>query len=430
MIRSTFFLLVLCWLPIAGFAQTKSAQVSPPLREASPESVGMSSERLERIDAMAKSAIENNDVPGLVAIVARNGKIVFHKAYGESEVATGRGLKTDDIFRIASQTKAITATAVMMLWEEGHFRLDDPISKWIPEFKNPQVLDNYNYTKGTYTTITAKRDITIRHLLTHSSGIGYGFIDGDERMKLIFKKAGIVDGWTTEPSTNEQNIKKLAKLPLHFHPGDQYKYAEGLDVLAYLVEIISGVSFAEFLETRLFNPIGMKDTYFYLPESKIDRMVTVHKREGDQWVKYTGRPEYYDADYPIIGARSHFGGGGGLSSTALDYATFLQMYLNGGELNGIRILSRTTIDTMNAFQVELKDNVHYGLAFGVVNENGVSKGGEGSEGTFSWGGYFNSSYFADPNEQVLGVILKQTRGPTSDKTGWQFKQLVFQAIDD
>lgn len=430
MIRSTFFLLVLCWLPIAGFAQTKSAQVSPPLREASPESVGMSSERLERIDAMAKSAIENNDVPGLVAIVARNGKIVFHKAYGESEVAIGRGLKTDDIFRIASQTKAITATAVMMLWEEGHFRLDDPISKWIPEFKNPQVLDNYNYTKGTYTTITAKRDITIRHLLTHSSGIGYGFIDGDERMKLIFKKAGIVDGWTTEPSTNEQNIKKLAKLPLHFHPGDQYKYAEGLDVLAYLVEIISGVSFAEFLETRLFNPIGMKDTYFYLPESKIDRMVTVHKREGDQWVKYTGRPEYYDADYPIIGARSHFGGGGGLSSTALDYATFLQMYLNGGELNGIRILSRTTIDTMNAFQVELKDNVHYGLAFGVVNENGVSKGGEGSEGTFSWGGYFNSSYFADPNEQVLGVILKQTRGPTSDKTGWQFKQLVFQAIDD
>ena len=292
------------------------------------------------------------------------------------------------------------------------------------------MLDNYNYTKGTYTTITAKRDITIRHLLTHSSGIGYGFIDGDERMKLIFKKAGIVDGWTTEPSTNEQNIKKLAKLPLHFHPGDQYKYAEGLDVLAYLVEIISGVSFAEFLETRLFNPIGMKDTYFYLPESKIDRMVTVHKREGDQWVKYTGRPEYYDADYPIKGARSHFGGGGGLSSTALDYATFLQMYLNGGELNGIRILSRTTIDTMNAFQVELKDNVHYGLAFGVVNENGVSKGGEGSEGTFSWGGYFNSSYFADPNEQVLGVILKQTRGPTSDKTGWQFKQLVFQAIDD
>ena len=427
--RITLFLAV-CLLPLVAYAQTVSSQLTPPLSEASPHSVGMSPERLARIDAMARSAIENSDVPGLVAIVARKGKIVFYEAYGEADVASGRVLKKDDIFRIASQTKAITATAVMMLWEEGHFRLDDPISKWIPEFKNPQVLDNYNYTKQTYTTKPAKREISIRHLLTHSSGIGYGIIDGDERMKLIFKKAGIVDAWTAEPSTNEKNIKKLASLPLHFDPGEKYKYAEGLDVLAYFVEVLSGMSFAEFLETRLFKPLGMKDTYFYLPENKIDRMVTVHTPKDGKWVKYTGRPEYYDADYPIKGARTHFGGGGGLSSTVHDYATFLQMYLNGGELNGVRILSRTTINTINAFQVELNPGSHYGLAFGVVNEAGVALGGNGSEGTFSWGGYFNSSYFADPEEQVLGVIMKQTRGQKTDKTSWQFKQLVFQAIDD
>lgn len=428
--RRFILLLALVLLPGISFAQTKSTQVSPPLTKASPESVGMSAERLERIDAMARSAIESSDVPGLVALVARKGKIVFHEAYGKADVASGHPLEKDDIFRIASQTKAITATAVMMLWEEGHFRLDDPISKWIPDFKNPQVLDNYNYSQGTYTTVPAKREITIRHLLTHSSGIGYGFIDGDERMKLIFKKAGIVDGWTTEPSTNEKNIKKLARLPLHFDPGDRYKYAEGLDVLAYFVEILSGVSFAEFLETRIFEPLGMKDTYFYLPENKIERMVTVHTPKDGKWVKYTGRPDYYDADYPVKGAKTHFGGGGGLSSTALDYASFLQMYLNGGELNGIRILSRTTIDTMNAFQVTMNESRHYGLAFGVSTKEAVSTGGEGSEGTFSWGGYFNSSYFADPKEQVLAVILKQTRGQKTDKTGWQFKQLVFQAIDD
>lgn len=428
--RKIVLLLALSLFPLIGQAQTKSIQVSPPLVEASPESVGMSSERLARIDRMAKSAIENGDVPGLVALVARKGKIVFYESYGVADVASGRAQEKDDIFRIASQTKAITATAVMMLWEEAHFRLDDPISKWILEFKNPQVLDGYNYTKGTYTTIPAKREITIRHLLTHSSGLGYGFIDGDERMKLIFKKAGITDGWTTEPVTNGENIKKLAGLPLHFHPGDEYKYGEGLDVLAYLVEIISGMSFAEFLETRLFEPLGMKDTYFYLPEDKIERMVTVHTEKDGKWVKYTGRPEYYDADYPIKGARSHFGGGGGLSSTVKDYAAFLQMYLNGGELNGVRILSRTTINTINALQVEMSKTASHGLAFGVANAQAVASGGYGNEGTFSWGGYFNSSYFADPQEQTLGVIMKQTRGQKNDKTGWQFRQLVFQSIDD
>ncbi|MBC9868829.1 MAG: serine hydrolase, partial [Opitutae bacterium] len=159
------------------------------------------------------------------------------------------------------------------------------------------------------------------------------------------------------------------------------------------------------------------------------RMVTVHQPEGDKWVKYTGN-EYYDADYPIKGAKTYYGGGGGLSSTAKDYATFLQMYLNGGELNGNRFLSRKTVETIMGFQMETGNHAHHGLAFGVLNGKAVAKGGLGSEGTFYWGGYFNSQYFADPEEGIIGVILKQTRNQKSDKTSWQFRQLVMQSIDD
>ncbi len=412
------------------YAQTPSIEKSSPLRSGSAQSVGLSPERLARIDAMAESAVKDGDVPGIVALVAREGKIVYHKAFGLADNSTNRKLKLDDIFRIASQSKAITSTGVMMLWEEGHFSLDDSISKWIPEFKNPQVLDTYNHIAGTYTTRPAKREITIRHLLTHSSGIGYGLIDRDERMKLIYKKAGITDLFTTEPVTIAESVKKLAKLPLHFHPGDQYYYSEGLDVLGYFIEIISGMPFDEFLRTRLFEPLGMKDTGFYLPAAKANRLVTVQEPKDGRWVKYTGVKGYYDADYPIKGAKTFFGGGAGLTSTARDYATFLQMYLNGGELNGVRILSRKTIETITAAQKPINDIEDHGLVFGVLNGAGVAQGGMGSEGTLRWGGYFNSQYFADPKERILGVIMKQTRNQTADDTSWQFKQLVFQAVDD
>lgn len=412
-------------------AQTPSAQKSSALSAGSPKSVGMSEERLARIDAMAESAIKDGDVPGVVALVARNGKIVYHKAFGLADNSSGREMKKDDIFRIASQSKAITSTGVMMLWEEGLFKLDDPVSKWIPEFKNPQVLNSYNYTGETYTTIPADREITIRHLLTHSSGLGYGLIDGDERMKLIYKKAGITDLFTIDPVTIGDSVKKLAKLPLHFHPGDEYRYSEGLDVLGYFIEVVSGMPFDQFLKTRLFDPLGMNDTFFYVPDDKADRLVTVQKQVDGNWVKYTGVDGYYDADYPIKGAKTFFSGGAGLSSTVSDYATFLQMYLNGGELNGIRFLSRTTIKTIMSPQVALnRETEDYGLVFGLLNEKGVAFGGPGSTGTFKWGGYFNSQYFADPNEQIIGVIMKQTRYQATDDTSWQFGQLVFQAIDD
>ena len=410
-------------------AQTASRQKSQPLIEVGhPASVGISPQRLARIDTMAEAAIENGDVPGLVALVARRGKIVYHKAFGLADVAGERPLQEDDIFRIASQTKAVTATAVMMLWEEGLFRLDDPISKFIPEFENPQVLVQFEDDLN-YRTVPARSEITIRQLLTHSSGLGYGFIESEMRMKQLFQKAGIIDAWTAEGVILADNMRKLAELPLHFHPGERYKYSEGLDVLGYMIEILSGLSFSEFLHTRLFQPLGMNDTYFYLPEEKAHRMVTVHRPENGKWVKYTGN-EYYDADYPVKGAKTYYGGGGGLSSTAKDYATFLQMYLNGGELNGVRFLSRKTVETIMGFQMETAKHTHHGLVFGVLNDKAVAVGGLGSEGTFYWGGYFNSQYFADPEEGIIGIILKQTRHQKSDNTSWQFRQLVMQAVDD
>jgi CubicO group peptidase (beta-lactamase class C family) len=412
-------------------AQTKSVEKTSPLQPATPESVGISAERLTRIDRMCQEAIDNGEVPGIVALVARNGKIVYHKAFGMADNQSGRKMQTDDIFRIASQTKAITATAVMMLWEEGRFQLDDPISKYIPEFKNPQVISSFRYSDTTWTGIPAGHEITIRHLLTHTSGIGYGIIDSDERFKMIYGKAGVTDLFTTENITIAESVRKLAKLPLHHRPGEKYTYSEGLDVLGYFIEVISGKPFDVFLRERIFDPLGMHDTWFYLPQSKASRLVTVQTPVNNEWKPWP--VTFYDPAYPVKGAAKFFSGGAGLSSTAKDYATFLQMYLNGGELNGVRLLSRTTIKAVMGNQTgDLWGGKakHYGLAFGVVTPAGEASGGIGSTGTFDWGGYFNTQYFADPAEQTIGIIMKQTRNAPNDQTVWKFRLLVGQSVDD
>jgi CubicO group peptidase (beta-lactamase class C family) len=429
----TIITFILISLSFTCYAQTTSIKKSPPLNEANPESVSMSTERLQRIETMCSKAVSEDNIPGVVALVARHGKIVYWKAFGMADNQSGRVLKRDDIFRIASQSKAITSTAVMILWEEGRFRLDDPVSKYIPEFKNPQILKSFQYSDTSQTTVDAEKEITIRHLLTHTSGIGYGVIDGDERFKMIYKKAGITDLFTTENVSIEESVKKLAKLPLHHNPGEEFTYSEGLDVLGYFIEVISGRPFDEFLRKRLFEPLGMNDTWFYLPDEKANRLVSVQQKSADgDWVRYP--VTFYDPDYPIKGAKRFFSGGAGLSSTAKDYATFLQMYLNNGELNGTRILSRTTVQSMMANQIGdlwgTKSGKYYGLAFGVVNEKGQAQGGEGSIGTFDWGGYFNTQYFADPKEKIIGILMKQTQGSVDDDTGWKFRLLVGQAVDD
>ena len=425
--------LLLLVVAFAAFSQTKSLKKSPPLTEATPETAGMSSERLARITSMLEESVAQNEIPGAVALVARNGKIVYWKAFGSADNPSGRAMKRDDIFRIASQTKAITSTAVMMLWEEGKFQLDDPISKYIPEFKNPQVLKGFTYADTTWTSDPAKSEITIRHLLSHTSGLGYGVIDGDERFKMMYHKAGVTDLFTTENISIAESVKKLAKLPLHHNPGEKYTYAEGIDVLGYFIEIVSGEPLDVFFKKHIFDPLGMSDTYFYLPSEKAPRLVSVQKPENGKWVRFP--VTFYDTDYPVKGAKRFFSGGAGLSSTAKDYATFLQMYLNGGELNGVRLLTRTTIETMMANQTGDMfswggGDRYFGLAYGVVTPEGVAKGGLGGLGTFDWGGYFNTQYFADPEEKIIGILMKQTQGLPKDDTSWKFRQLVFQGVDD
>ncbi|MBT8296919.1 MAG: beta-lactamase family protein [Maribacter sp.] len=412
-------------------AQTASVKFSPPLAEATPESVGMSSERLALIDDMLEKEVSNETLPGVVALIARNGKIVFHNAYGMADNTASRAMENDAIFRIASQTKAITSTAVMILWEEGAFRLDDHVSQYIPEFGKAQILDTFNEQDSSYTTKPAKDQITIRDLITHTSGIGYGVIDGDDRFKKIYAKAGITDLFTTENIRIEESVKKLAQLPLHHNPGDKFTYSEGLDVLGYFIEVVSGMPFDKFLKTRIFEPLGMEDTWFYLPRNKHNRLVSVQHKVDGKWEKYP--ITFYDTDYPKTGAKRFFSGGAGLSSTARDYATFLQMYLNQGELNGKRILSRTTVQSIMGNQVGnlfSDGDKYYGLAFGVVTAMGQDHGGQGSIGTFDWGGYFNTQYFADPKEQLIGILMKQTQGSVNDQTGWKFRQMVGAAVDD
>ncbi|MBM1105540.1 beta-lactamase family protein [Aurantibacter crassamenti] len=422
--RNIFFVFILF------FASNFYAQKSTGLIEGKASEANISQERVNRIDAMLQAAVAENEVPGVVALIARNGKIVYHKAYGTAN-EKGDKLEKNTIFRIASQTKAITSTAVMMLWEEGKFKLDDPISKYIPEFGEAQILDTYNESNGSYTTKPAENQITIRHLLTHTSGIGYGVIDGDKRFKEIYKKAGITDLFTTEKITIAESVKKLAKLPLHHDPGTAYVYSEGLDVLGYFIEVISGLPFDEFLRTRIFDPLGMNDTWFYLPKEKHNRLVNIQHKKDGKWKNFP--TTFYDPDHPKKGAKSFFSGGAGLSSTAKDYATFLQMYLNNGELNGTRLLSRTTIQSIlsnqsgDLFGGDAKD---YGLAFGLITKRGQDLGGQGSEGTFDWGGYFNTQYFADPIENIIGVLMKQMRDTPGDETGWKFRQMIFTTIDD
>lgn len=392
---------------------------------------GISNERLAKLDAMLEEAIQKEQVPGLVAMVVKDGKIVYHSAKGLADVRKGSRMERNSIFRIASQTKAITATAVMILWEEGKFRLDDPISKYIPEFKNPQVLNSFRFADTSYTTKPSTREITIRHLLTHTSGLGYGVIDGDERMRMIYQKAGVVDLFTTENITIGESVKRLAKLPLHHEPGAKYTYSEGLDVLGYFIEVISGKPLDEFMKERIFDPLGMNDTRFYLNEAQASRLVTVHTRRDGAWTALPA--SFYEPAYPKTGAKAFFSGGAGLSGTTEDYAKFLQMVLNGGVYNGKRILSPHTIHMMMQNQTgELfpNDRFHYGLAFGVVTDRGVAYGGLGSKGTFDWGGYFNTQYFADPQHKIIGIIYKQTSGAgNGDETSWKFRQMVFTILE-
>ena len=394
---------------------------------AKPEEGGLSSERLARIDKMVEGYINNKQVPGAVALIVRNGKIVYHKSWGTSNMGTNAPLKKDDIFRIASMTKAITSLAVMMLYEEGKFLLDDPVSWYIPEFKNPVVLKTFEPKDSSFTTEPAKKEITIRHLLTHSSGIDYPFI-GSENHKAIYAKNKISPGVGNITTKLSDEIKQLAKLPLAHQPGEKWTYGLNCDVLGYLVEVWSGMPFDKFLQTRVFEKIGMKDTYFSLPKEKHNRLVALHEGEGKEMKVITSKPFGFDPDYPKYPTR-YPSGGGGLSSTTEDYAKFLQVFLNKGEYNGTRLLSRTTVELMLTDQLKSPIESEFGLGFGLETESN-DYASPVSIGTFLWGGAFNTHYWADPKENLIGVLYTNVFNNPNWSIGEKFKALTYQSIAD
>ncbi|HVW97033.1 MAG TPA: serine hydrolase domain-containing protein [Mucilaginibacter sp.] len=387
--------------------------------------------RLLRIDKLIQQYVDSGWVEGADALIARNGKIVYNKAFGLADAEKKTAMRTDAIFRIASQTKAITSVAVMILYEEGKFLLDDPISKYIPSFAHPKVLASFNPKDSSYTTINARREVTIRDLLTHTSGVDYAQI-GSEALKAIYAKNGLYAGFVTDKMLIGDAINKLGTLPLVHQPGERFTYGMSIDVLGYLVEKVSGESLARFFKERIFDPLGMNDTYFYLPSSKYARLVKVYTPDKtNHLIRWNdGTFPGVDVDYPKSNG-TYYSGGAGLSSTIKDYAAFLQMMLNKGEYNGHRILARHTVEMMTMNQIgNLNLNAQgnkFGLGFEITTRSGQAKLGQ-TEGSFSWGGFFGTIYWADPQENLMGLLFVQEwpypHGELSDK----FKVLVYSAL--
>ena len=397
-----------------------------------PEAVGLSTDRLSRIDKVMETHVAQQKIAGGVTLLARHGKIAHLGVYGMMDVEAEKPMKPDTIFRIASMTKPITSVAVMMLYEEGHFRLNEPVSKFIPAFKEMLVLPPEDAEDLTQ-PVPATEQITIWNLLTHTDGLTYHW---NERLGPQYAAADITHGLLQDESTLAKKMKVLATIPLLHQPGAEFEYGLSIDLLGYLVEVVSGMSLDQFFSERIFKPLGMKDTHFFIPEAKRERIATVYERTKDGPItRKTQEPTVdgsltYSTDYPYNGPRTYFSGGGGLVSTVSDYARFAQMMLNGGKLDGVRLLSRKTVELMTTNQLAKMDvDFGFGLGFGVVrDESDLNE--IGSVGRFGWGGFFFTSFFIDPQEQMVGIFMCQLHPSGGLDLGEKIRILCYQAIAD
>ena len=430
--RHVFFSFLFA-LTISANAQKKTSTILTP---ATPEEGGFSATRLARLDTAMSDWVKNKWVNGSVALIARRGKIVFYKSYGYNDLDTKAPLPKNGIFRIASQTKAVTTVAALMLWEQGKFSMDDPVSKYIPSFANAQVLAAFNPKDSSYTTVPAKRPVTIHDLFTHTSGLGYPAI-GSPEANAIYAKNAITGGVGVKNQTLADAMDRLGHLPLLFQPGEKWMYGLNTDVLGYLIQLWSGENLEEYFQRHIFRPLGMKDTWFNLPAEKASRLVNFFQEDSTGIKKQTAVfGGALDMNFPLQ-KTDYFSGGGGLSSTIYDYALLLQMLLNGGEYNGVRLLSRNTVRMMTMNQIgDLTVNVgegagsnKWGLTFSIETEQG-SRLVPSQAGSYGWGGVFSTAYWVDPKEDMFAIFYRQMWGPHVALTGQQFKPLVYQAIND
>lgn len=415
-LAAALFLLV----PQGLLAQGLTAEV--------PESVGMSSERLERLTAALQAYVDEDRLAGAVAIVARRGKIAYMEAVGFRDKESGAPMTTDAIFRIASQTKALASVGVMLLQEEGRLLITDPVGKYLPEFMETTVAEPDG--GGGYNVVPAKRPITIRDLLTHTAGISYGSGPAADK----WAEAGIT-GWyfADRDETVGDVMARLAELPLDGHPGEAWIYGFNTDILGAMIEKLSGQTLGAFLGERLFGPLGMDDTHFFLPAAKVGRLATVYSTADGGGIERAPDPGHMVGQGAYVnGPRKSFSAGAGLLSTAADYARFLQMMLNGGELDGVRVLSRKTVESMtvgHTGDIPFRPGQSFGLGFSVV-EDPAALGLPASVGEYAWGGAYHSTYWVDPAEELVVAYMTQLRPAGDIDDHGKLRALVHQAIID
>lgn len=388
------------------------------------ENTGLSAERLKRLSTAMERYIDRGDVAGTVSLVARRGRVAYLDAQGFLDKDTKKPMAANAIFRMASMTKPITSVAVMMLFEEGHFLLTDPVSKFLPEFKDMkvQVLLGPG-TSEPSRLVPAEREITIQHLLTHTAGLANSY--SSQSVAMAAKLAA-----ERKPAdTIADMTKKLAALPLEFQPGTAWQYGPATDVLGRLVEVVSGMSFDQFLRQRIFEPLGMKDTQFYVPDDKVARLA------ANYVPKPGGGIEKASGAAAGRGSKVYFSGGGGLSSTAEDYFLFCQMLLNGGRaINGKRLLSRKSVELMTENHIgDLKlwptlAGNRFGLGFRILTDLGQAAH-LGSKGSYGWGGAYGTYFFIDPKEEMIGIFLVQIRPYNHLNIRLDFQNLATQAIE-
>src|SRR6056300_372466 len=380
--------------------------IAQELERVSPEEVGVSSDRINQLTSVMQEYVDQNKMSGAVALVARKNKIIYYNAVGKSDLENNRMMRKDAIFRIASQTKAIVSVGIMILQEEGKLLISDPLSKYIPEFKESKVA--VSNEDGSYSIVKAAREITLRDLLTHTAGIGYGQGIASD----LWEQASI-QGWyfahRNEPLL--ETIKRMGNLPNDAHPGERFVYGYNTDILGAVIEVVSGQSLASFLQTKILDPLKMEDTHFYLPKEKANRLATVYSSTNKGIKRAPDTGTMISQGAYIDGPRKSFSGGAGLLSTAKDYAQFLQMMLNGGTFNGNRILSRKSIELMTTDHIGNKSfswsgGTGFGLGFSVVTDLGV-RGQMGTKGEYGCGGAYHSTYWVDPKEELIVVYFTQ-----------------------
>ena len=409
----------------SSFAQVAAPAVKRPAQP--PASAAAAS--FARVDQLLQEYVAANRVPGAIALVMRDGQVLYRKAMGLENVAANTPLRPDAIFRIASQTKAVTSVGLMLLYDEGKFQLDDPVSKYLPAFRNGRVLATFNAQDSSYTTVPARSAVTIRQLFTHTSGISYPVI-GTREARAIYAKARIPSGIGTPTGSLAASMDALGALPLLHQPGERFTYGLSVDVLGRLIEVLAGQSLDQYLRKRLFEPLGMKDTFFYLPADKQGRLATLYTEDAAKNNAPMAPRDGLTPDYPKAPG-TYFSGGAGLSSTIDDYAAFLQMLLNNGTYRGRRYLKPATVALITQNHIgDVNEGANkFGLGFSLTTAQSARQPGL-SAGSYEWGGIFGTTYWVDPKEKIVALIYTQKYpNTTGNDLDDKFKVAVYQSIN-